>query len=76
MAAFSYFGFASVSTDTGHISMNGSWALNQPEKIIDWGWRAMHGTVELAKKIVSAYYSADIQYSYYAACSTGGRGRV
>ena len=73
MAAFSHFGFASVSTDTGHISMNGSWALNQPEKIIDWGWRAMHGTVELAKQIVSAYYTADIQYSYYAACSTGGR---
>ena len=73
MAAFSHFGFASVSTDTGHISTNGSWALNQPEKIIDWGWRAMHGTVELAKQIVSAYYSADIQYSYYAACSTGGR---
>ena len=73
MAVFSHYGFASVSTDTGHLSNDGSWALDQPEKIIDWGWRAMHGSVELAKEITKAYYSDEIQYSYYAGCSTGGR---
>ena len=73
MMVFSHYGFASVSTDTGHLSMDGAWALNHPESIIDWGWRAMHGTVELAKQIVTTYYSDDIQYSYYAGCSTGGR---
>jgi feruloyl esterase len=35
----------------------------------------MHGSVELSKSIVKAYYNATdgIQYSYYASCSTGGR---
>lgn len=33
----------------------------------------MHGSVVNAKSIVSAYYSKDISYNYYAGCSTGGR---
>ncbi|KAB5557853.1 feruloyl esterase B precursor [Coniochaeta sp. 2T2.1] len=75
MAAFSHYGMASMSTDTGHISfaVDGSWGLNQPEKITDWGYRAMHGSVVLSKELVQAYYSSNISYSYYASCSTGGR---
>lgn len=40
-----------MSTDTGHISAaaDGTWALNAPETIIDWGHRAMHGSVVLSK---------------------------
>lgn len=40
-----------MSTDTGHISegLNGSWAINAPESVIDWGYRAMHGSVVLSK---------------------------
>lgn len=73
MGKFSHYGFATVSTDTGHISnaVNGTWALNQPEKIIDWGWRAMHGSVVTAKHIVNAFYDRSLSYSYYASCSTG-----
>ncbi|KAK2612674.1 hypothetical protein QQS21_001291 [Conoideocrella luteorostrata] len=33
----------------------------------------MHGSVTAAKTIISAYYSGDIKFSYYASCSTGGR---
>ncbi|EKG20365.1 Tannase/feruloyl esterase [Macrophomina phaseolina MS6] len=33
----------------------------------------MHGSVELAKKLTTAYYASDIKYSYYSGCSTGGR---
>jgi feruloyl esterase len=68
-------GFAAVSTDTGHLSVpfNASWALNRPESIIDWAYRAMHESVVLGKAITEAYYGCKIAYSYYAACSTGGR---
>ncbi|KAI0123943.1 feruloyl esterase B precursor [Xylariales sp. AK1849] len=78
MGIFSHYGFATMSTDTGHNASavgDGSWGLNAPESLIDWGYRAMHGSVELSKSIVNTYYSISdgIQYSYYASCSTGGR---
>lgn len=69
------YGFAVMSTDTGHnsIASDLTWALNEPEKKIDWGYRAMHGSVELAKLVTEAYYKAKPKYSYYSGCSTGGR---
>ncbi|KAB2578413.1 putative ferulic acid Esterase/Feruloyl esterase [Lasiodiplodia theobromae] len=69
------YGFAVVSTDTGHNSTSGEleWALDAPEVLNDWGYRAMHGSVELGKKLATAYYSSEIKYSYYTGCSTGGR---
>ncbi|KAH8882426.1 feruloyl esterase B precursor [Thozetella sp. PMI_491] len=75
LGALSHYGFAAVSTDTGHNSsvLDGSWGFNHPERLYDWGWRAMHGTVVYGKEITKAYYGADISYSYYSACSTGGR---
>lgn len=75
MAAGVGYGFASMSTDTGHnsTSIDLTWAANAPEKQIDFGYRAMHGSVELAKQIVAAYYGCGIDYSYYSGCSTGGR---
>ena len=68
-------GFASMGTDTGHLSAtsDASWALDNPESQIDWGYRAMHGSVEMAKMITQSYYGCAIEYSYYAGCSTGGR---
>lgn len=70
-----------MSTDTGHIAVpfDATWGLNQPEKLIDWGYRAMHGSIVTAKAIIPAYYSSNnstaaaIKHSYYASCSTGGR---
>ncbi|KAI1091768.1 tannase and feruloyl esterase [Rostrohypoxylon terebratum] len=77
MGILSQYGFATMSTDTGHNSSvaDGSWGLNAPESLIDWGHRAMHGSVVLAKEIITAYYGSPdgIKYSYYAGCSTGGR---
>ncbi|KAL6704549.1 hypothetical protein ACN47E_008059 [Coniothyrium glycines] len=69
------YGFAAMSTDTGHnsSSSDGSWAYQQPAKIENWGHLAMHGSVAAAKVIIPAYYSEDISYNYYAGCSTGGR---
>ncbi len=64
-----------MSTDTGHNSTSGdiSWALNEPEKKIDFGWRAMHESVVLSKTLVNAFYGQESSYSYYSGCSTGGR---
>lgn len=68
------YGFATMSTDTGHNSEGGdaSWALNSPEKLIDWGYRAMHGSVVLAKQVTATYYANPLTFSYYSGCSTGG----
>ncbi|KAI1127075.1 feruloyl esterase B precursor [Nemania abortiva] len=77
MGEYSHYGFATMSTDTGHLSapFDGTWALNAPETVIDWGYRAMHGSVVLSKYIIKNYYAGSdgIKYSYYASCSTGGR---
>lgn len=64
-----------MSTDTGHNSsvIDLSWALDAPEKQIDWGWRSIHGSTALGKSITAAYYGEPALYSYYSGCSTGGR---
>ncbi|KAK4449047.1 feruloyl esterase B [Podospora aff. communis PSN243] len=75
MAAGARYGFAVMSTDTGHNSTSGDldWALGSPEKQRDFGWRAMDGAVKLAKELIFAYYSDPPRRSYYSGCSTGGR---
>ncbi|KAI1074542.1 Tannase/feruloyl esterase [Whalleya microplaca] len=75
MGAGIRYGFAVVSTDTGHNSTTDdvSWALGNPETKTDWGWRAMHGAVTIGKRLTVAYYLNVIRYSYYSGCSTGGR---
>jgi len=37
-------GYATAGTDTGHTGSptTGDWALGHPEKIVDFGWRAVH----------------------------------
>ncbi|KAF2477627.1 feruloyl esterase B precursor [Lindgomyces ingoldianus] len=69
------YGFATMSTDTGHnsSSADGAWAYNQLDKQENWGHLAMHGSVMNAKAITTAYYGTAISYNYYAGCSTGGR---
>ncbi len=68
-------GYATASTDTGH-SGNGvdaSWALGHPEKVTDFGYRAIHIMTETAKAAVQAFYGSAVKHSYFAACSNGGR---
>jgi len=68
-------GFASGGTDTGHAApgWDASWALGHPEKIIDFGNRAVHEMTELSKMVVQAFYAKVPQRSYFSACSDGGR---
>jgi feruloyl esterase len=66
-------GYATASTDTGHSGNNASFALGHPEKLVDFGWRAVHATTEVSKQIVRAHYDAAAKYAYWTGCSAGGR---
>jgi feruloyl esterase len=68
-------GFAVTGTDAGHEaeSTDASWAYGHPEKVKDFGWRAIHLTAERAKQILNAYYGKPADKSYFDACSDGGR---
>lgn len=66
-------GYATASTDTGHEGGNGMFALGHPEKIVDFGYRAVHETIVRAKAITTAYYGKAPKFSYWNGCSTGGR---
>ena len=66
-------GYAAASTDTGHTTTDATWALGHPEKIVDYGYRAVHEMTEKAKSIVSAFYGNGPKRSYFASCSNGGR---
>jgi hypothetical protein len=66
-------GYATASTDTGHSGGDASWALGHPEKIVDYGHRAIHEMTEKAKLVVKAFYGDGPKRSYFASCSNGGR---
>ena len=66
-------GYATASTDTGHAGNNGSFALGHPEKLIDFGFRAVHETTQQAKAVVGAYYGSSPALSFWNGCSLGGR---
>jgi feruloyl esterase len=49
-------GNATASTDTGHMGPGGSFGMKHPEKVADWGYRAIHVMTEAAKAIVQEFY--------------------
>src|SRR5262245_39173407 len=65
-------GYATASTDTGHEGGGGPWMQNQ-NKLIDFGYRAVHEMSEKGKAIISAFYSNNARLSYFNGCSAGGR---
>ena len=75
MASVLSAGYATASTDTGHKgnSTDAQWALGQPEKIVDYGYRAIHETAGTAKALIRAFYGEPAKYSYFTSCSNGGR---
>jgi feruloyl esterase len=66
-------GYATASNDTGHKGGSASFAVDHPEKLIDFGYRSMHEMALKSKAIIQAFYSREPQLSYYQGCSTGGR---
>ena len=51
-------GFAVATTDTGHSGsgMDAKWAIGHPEKLIDFGYRAVHEMVVTGKQAIAAFY--------------------
>jgi feruloyl esterase len=66
-------GYATSSTDTGHSGNNAAFAPGHPEKVIDFGWRAVHEMTIASKRIVAAFYDSGPTFSYWNGCSAGGR---
>jgi feruloyl esterase len=67
-------GYATASTDTGHVqSAEARWALGHPEKVTDFGFRAVHETTVAAKRLIDSYYGQMPRLSYWVGCSSGGR---
>ncbi|HEX6908569.1 MAG TPA: tannase/feruloyl esterase family alpha/beta hydrolase, partial [Terriglobales bacterium] len=68
-------GYASAGTDTGHAASgtDARWALGHPEKVADFGYRAIHQMTRVGKAMAQAFYGRRPQHSYFASCSNGGR---
>lgn len=63
--------YATMANDNGHTG--GSWTFSQnPEAVVDFGYRAQHVSTVAAKAIVTAHYGAPPRYSYFIGCSQGG----
>ena len=67
-------GYAVAATDDGHTDTATFtlWALNEPNKIIDFGYRALRETAEKSKTVIAAYYERPADYSYLVGLSRGG----
>jgi Tannase and feruloyl esterase len=69
-------GFVMARTNTGHDARkepSGSFILSNPQKAIDYAYRAVHVTADMAKRIAREYYAKPVSYSYWNSCSNGGR---
>jgi feruloyl esterase len=68
---------ASATTDMGHQGLNdGSWAAGNPQAQIDFAYRGVHVTSQVAKQIIKTFYGKSPAYSYFDGCSDGGREAV
>ncbi|HZY63527.1 MAG TPA: tannase/feruloyl esterase family alpha/beta hydrolase [Edaphobacter sp.] len=72
-------GYATVSTDTGHVNtppgngFDSTWAMGHPELVADFGYRGLHLATVNGKQIVRAFYRKAPAHSYYVGCSKGGQ---
>ncbi|WP_262844403.1 tannase/feruloyl esterase family alpha/beta hydrolase [Sphaerisporangium corydalis] len=65
---------ASATTDMGHQgSFDGSWAAGDPQAQIDFAYRGVHVTAQVAKAVITRFYGHAPAYSYFDSCSDGGR---
>ncbi len=68
-------GYAVTATDTGHVGngMDAAFAVGHPEKLVDFGYRAIHEMTVKAKALIAAFYDKGPRLSLWTSCSTGGR---
>jgi len=76
MAAALSESYATASTDTGHRSSEtpgASFALGHAEKLIDFGFRAVHEMTVVSKSLIELHYGRAARLAYWNSCSNGGR---
>ena len=74
MAASLLSGYATAGTDDGHVAArDAKWAIGHPEKVKDFGYRAVHETSVQAKALIAAFYGKAAAHVYFVGCSEGGR---
>src|SRR5215510_6294916 len=69
-------GFVIATTNTGHDSRKepqATFVLSNPQKAIDYAYRAVHVTAITAKRLAAEYYAKPVMRSYWNSCSNGGR---
>ena len=75
MAGSLSLGYATAGTNTGHTgeATDSSWALGHPEKVKDFGYRAIHEMTDNAKIVIARRYATPLKRAYFDSCSDGGR---
>jgi Tannase and feruloyl esterase len=69
-------GFAFAQTNTGHDASKepgGSFVMSNPQKAIDYAYRAVHLTATTTKDITKDYFGKPVSRAYWNSCSNGGR---
>ena len=66
-------GYATSSTDTGHVGGTSGPLIGHPEKVIDYSHRAVHEMTVTSKALINAFYDRGPRLWYWNGCSTGGR---
>jgi len=67
-------GYAAATTDTGHGLVPPTvWAKGHPERIRDYGYRAIHLMSVVGKQLTARYFGAPPKFAYFSSCSNGGR---
>ena len=66
-------GYATASTDTGHVGGTAAFAQGHPEKLVDFGYRAIHEMTVHAKSVTESFYGSSPKLSLFNGCSLGGR---
>ena len=69
-------GYAVTNSNLGHdsaVEPGASFGLNNRQAEIDFGYRAVHLTVEAGKRLIKEYYEQKQDYAYFEGCSQGGR---
>jgi feruloyl esterase len=69
-------GFAFAQTNTGHDARKepgATFVMSNPQKAVDYAYRAVHLTAKTAKDITKDYYGKSVSKAYWNSCSNGGR---
>lgn len=65
-----------VASNLGHTASNGidsSWAVGNPQAIVDFGHRGVHVVNVVSREIIRLFYGQAPAYAYFTGCSDGGR---